>query len=512
MDYFYDGQLRRYITQFMRIFIGFKWETIDKEQKVVPVQYGDMSRQVAALLRENSENKIIDVPKMSCYITGLEMDKKRLSDSSFVSKVNIRERRWNEVIGEDSVPTGARNYQNVQGGNYTVERLMPTPFILKMKMDLWTSNTDQKLQLMEQMLVLFNPSLEIQSTDNYLDWTSLTVVDLTNIEYSSKSIPQGVDTQLDICTMTFELPIWISPPAKVKKLGIVKSIINNVFTEQGDVLSIEDLAFNNSGNLYGAEGRGETGVFGLSSYNFAVTLLKTENTVGQDYEVTINDPTDTIIPLISQSKTPDPNNPQAPVTWQAIIEALGGFKPGSRIAFKQPGGELVGTFAINPLNPGILSVTFDIDTLPQNSSFDIIGLYRGIDGAGEIYESPGFDTNTAKQYIDFIIDPLTFNPVVKFEGNIPYNTRLLILEDIGNVNNTEPASAWGNLVASADSIIAWDGTQWVVVFDPNANIEIVPIVQNMKTLIKYRFLPNNGWVKAFEGVYESGTWTLLLED
>ena len=53
---------------------------------------------------------------------------------------------------------------------------MPTPYTLSMKADIWTSNTDQKLQLLEQILVLFNPALEIQTTDNYIDWTSLSVV------------------------------------------------------------------------------------------------------------------------------------------------------------------------------------------------------------------------------------------------------------------------------------------------------------------------------------------------
>ena len=42
---------------------------------------------------------------------------------------------------------------------------MPVPYLLNMQVDVWTSNTDQKLQLMEQILVLFNPALEIQHND-----------------------------------------------------------------------------------------------------------------------------------------------------------------------------------------------------------------------------------------------------------------------------------------------------------------------------------------------------------
>ena len=42
-----------------------------------------------------------------------------------------------------------------------------------------------KLQILEQILVLFNPSLEVQTTDNYIDWTSLTHVMLESVNWSS---------------------------------------------------------------------------------------------------------------------------------------------------------------------------------------------------------------------------------------------------------------------------------------------------------------------------------------
>ena len=224
MDYFYDGQIRRYVTQFMRVFIGFQWKAGDGSLSTVPVMYGDMTRQVASLIKDNSENKMMNVPRIACYITGLELATDRLSDPTFVSKVHIRERRYTDA-------NGTREYQNVQGGNYTVERLMPTPYKLTMKADIWTSNTDQKLQLLEQISVLFTPSLELQTTDNYIDWTSLSTMYLTSSTFSSRTIPAGAETEIDICSLEFEMPVWISPPAKVKKLGIVQNVISNVFME-----------------------------------------------------------------------------------------------------------------------------------------------------------------------------------------------------------------------------------------------------------------------------------------
>jgi len=144
MEFFYDGQIRRYVTQFMRIFIGFKYQAGDGTLTSVPVMYGDMTRQVAAIIRENSENKLPSVPKIACYITGLELDRSRLADATFVSKINVDERDYSRPGDVDYA--GSREYRNRKGNGYTVERLMPTPFILKMKADIWTSNTDQKLQ------------------------------------------------------------------------------------------------------------------------------------------------------------------------------------------------------------------------------------------------------------------------------------------------------------------------------------------------------------------------------
>ena len=60
---------------------------------------------------------------------------------------------------------------------------------------------------MEQILTLFNPSLEIQTTDNYIDWTSLSVVNMEGITFSSRSIPVGVDSDIHVANMTFTTPI-----------------------------------------------------------------------------------------------------------------------------------------------------------------------------------------------------------------------------------------------------------------------------------------------------------------
>ena len=499
MDFFYDGQIRRYVTQFMRVFIGFKWQAGDGSQKSIPVLYGDMTRQVAAIIKDNSENKMSTVPRIACYITGLEMDTTRLTDATFISKVNIRERRYDNTGGQIE-------YQNVGGGGYTVERLMPTPFKLKMKADLWTSNTDQKLQLLEQILVLFNPSLELQTTDNYIDWTSLSVLDLTSVNFSSRTIPQGTDSEIDICSMEFTMPIYITPPAKVKKLGVVKSIIANVFTDSGDIIDLENLIYN-----------GDRGDSQYTTSKYRVLMFKANNGQPYDYELTLVNPDQAVLNLGLADKETK-NGEQ--VDWTRILEAEGGYIENvSQIYFKQPNGyEMIGTIAVHPVDPTILMVSFAADPgiIPTNT------LIAGQDTRGTV---------------DAIIDPYKYNPreVYGSFAGIPVGLRFLMLDDVNNstnvggwiTNGQNPADgssgdvydgpdAWKNNkptdpdpVIKANSIIEWNGTEWKTIWVPSSGANPT-YIQNLRTGIQYRW-DGEQWLKSFEGEYAPGYWGFILD-
>jgi hypothetical protein len=153
--YFYDGQLRRFLVQFIRIVSNFEVE-FGKDRdgtrtlQRVPVYYGDASRQAQVILKGNSENTLNAVPAMAAYISGLTYEQSRMQEPNFVSKMNLRMREYDATTGL---------YSGNQGDSYTIERLMPVPYKLTMKLDIWTSNTEQKMQLIEQIAVLFNPSL-----------------------------------------------------------------------------------------------------------------------------------------------------------------------------------------------------------------------------------------------------------------------------------------------------------------------------------------------------------------
>ncbi len=468
MQHFYDGQVRRYITQMMRILANFPVQDGKGVQKDVPVTYGDLSRQVANIIRENSENKLPSAPRIAVYLTGLELDKDRLTDATYTRKTNIREREYDENAGE---------YLNTQGKNYTIERLIPTPYMMRINADIWTSNTDQKLQILEQILVLFNPSLEMQTTDNFVDWTSITVVNLENVQWSNRSVPVGVDSEIDISTLTFSVPIYISPPTKVRKMGVITNIITSMFDET-------------LGNI-------ESGISApiLNAYDDVPQAGITENKFGRKAQSDIalemaNVNYNTYGAYVNQNTAQlFSNGTVGTKNWREVFEALPGTYAAdvSRICFtsQDNASTITGTFTLSPFDETIILINWDTDSFPSDTVI------------------------AGRTSIDYIIDPTNYNPSsIKTSG-----VRLLLLDNVGDANATESPVAWQNTdtsatVASANDIIEWDGSRWNIVFDASAATEIT-YTTNLNTSIQYRF-NNNEWLLSIDGDYPVGTWRVEL--
>lgn len=456
-SYFYSGQTRRFLQQFIRMLSNFqvamgKDEAGHQILMQVPIYYGDSSRQVATILRNNSENATASVPAMSVYISGMRYDQRRMQEPFFVSKMNLRYREVNE----------AGEYTSSVGDSVTVERLMPVPYNLTIKVDIWTSNVEQKLQLLEQIAVLFNPSLEIQSTDNYVDWTSLTYITLTDTSFSSRSVPVGTEDPLDIATLTFELPVWYSAPAKVKSMGVIKKIITSVW----DANSTID-------HDMGAFDIGASTLLSRQSYtifNYTVlylgNTLKLLNTSGQEgYQ-----PVDAVVA--------DPAN------WARSIQNYGILTNGiSQVRLEQGEVTIVGTVAYHPTDTSLLLFTPIVDTLPANN----------LDPVDAIIDPD-----------NVTVDSALLNPTA--------GTRYLILNSIGHIGDTDGPELWNrlghpNLIANANDIISYTGTHWVVDFDSRSTTS-VKYLTNLRTNTQYKW-KDQQWTKAVEGRYGAGAWSFV---
>jgi|TARA_B100001996_G_scaffold17245_2_gene14216 hypothetical protein len=484
MLHFYDGQIRRYITQIIRLLSNFSY--VDGKGKFVkvPVMYGDITRQVGHIIRDNSENKIPSAPRIGVYVAGMEMDRTRTADPSYTGKVHIRERAFD---------TAGNEYLNEQGKNYTVERMMPTPYNLTVTADIWTTNTEQKLQILEQILMLFNPSLEIQTTDNYVDWTSLSVVNLENINFSSRSIPVGTESDIDVATLGFSTPIYISPPAKVKKLGVITNVVMSIFDESKGTINLQDSmpelqAYDDTNaNLAKGSDTSTAGKSGSGKSSKSTASLTVSTASGYDAIVMGN--------VVQLGK----NGIAGEINWREVLESEPGMYRASlsKIYLERAGftTSVVGTFALNTLDETQLIVNWDEDTIPTNTV--LVGPLA------------------TKGTIDYIIDPTKTNPT-NIRGN---GIRILLLGDIGSTENTDGADAWkgskGDFIAKENDIVEWDGNDWNIVFDASGNsgqdstVPEVTYTTNLNTGIQYKW-DGTEWTLTFEGEYRKGTWRLAL--
>lgn len=456
-DFFYDNQIRRFLIQFAKIFSN--WQVTKGKDPAgneilvrVPIMYGDQSRQASTVIANNSASNLPSAPLITYYISGLEYNQKWTQDPTYVDNISVRQRSYNNET---------QSYEETQGQAFTIERLMPVPYTLRITVDFWTTNYNQKLQLIEQLGTLFNPALEIQSTDNFIDWTSLSVVFQDGLTFSSRSIPVGTGNPIDIMTWKFYMPIWISTAAKLKKFGVVEKIIASIFSGKA-LTDIQD-----DDLLLGTRQK-------ITPYGYKILLIG--NTLQILPQAIAFNPGNNNLEL--------PPNPDTDIYWSSVLNVYGTVKPGiSQIWLQNPymNTDIVGTIVPNPNDDRLLIYNIDPDTLPQNTL----------------------------DPVDGVINPQLTGPNAGLPG--PVNgRRYLLVDNIGATGDS--TNAWGSVVANANDIIEYNsGTgQWFVSFDSTtATPTTLEYVTNLTTNVQYRFVDDT-WMKSYEGWYEAGDYSIVI--
>ena len=151
-SYFYDGQFRNLLSQMTRVFSGFKYKTGinhtgTRELLPIPCKVGNVSRIVGAINRANSENVALTAPFISVWISNISVARNRTINPTHESQIAVTERKFDYTAGK---------YTNQAGNSYMVERLAPVPYDVTIQVDIWSTNEDMKLQILEQILLLFN--------------------------------------------------------------------------------------------------------------------------------------------------------------------------------------------------------------------------------------------------------------------------------------------------------------------------------------------------------------------
>ena len=146
--------------------------------------------------------------------------------------------------------------------------------------------------------------------------------------------------------MTFSMPIWLSPPVKVSKLGVVQKIIMSIYDDDGgmakglidgDLISRSYVTPNNYGLLVSGNQLRLLGTTGISA-----------KSGGDGYYSGANDPG-----LADPFETFGP-----PLNWKLLLDQYGKVTNGtSQIRLTQPNGnEIVGTIATTTLDLSLIHI------------------------------------------------------------------------------------------------------------------------------------------------------------
>lgn len=464
MDFFYDGQVRRYLLQFMRIFSDIKVRngpdanglyTIQR----VPILYGDPSWLVAQLIKGGSENTMLPSPMFSAWIESIKHQPKRRQDTQYVGKVSTVEREFDSLT---------QTYGPGPGVRQDVERYMPVPIDIMFKLDVWTTNVTTKLQLMEQIMTIFNPSIQLQQNSNLLDWTSIFEVWLEDFTWTNRSIPQGGTEDRDVMSFKFKVEAWINPPAKLKRSGLIAEIVTQVY----NIADVEDLR-NRIDKEYDP----------FKCYGgIPIQIVTTEG----NYKISVaNAGAVDHITLLNEFGQVDPL-----LNWESLIQKYGQITPNiTKIRLKLDPDldvtdtDIIGGIAQDPMNQNVLIFTPDLDTLPATTMLPITNI---IDPT-EIWPGNGLPLATAGQrYL------LTSANSAGEEPAIPLNV---------------PTSPWGQfIVAYPNDIIEYNGINWVVSFDSRNSSGLNYVVNNANAS-QYRF-DGVDWTYTYYGIYGPGYWRI----
>jgi hypothetical protein len=430
------------------------------EIKRVPIMYGDPSSMVAQIIKGVSENTLMPSPMFSAYIEAINMDPTRRQDSQFVGKVSTMERAVDPITGQ---------YTNQPGIRYDVERYMPVPYEMILKLDCWTTNTTTKFQIREQIDSIFNPSIQLQQNNNLLDWTSIFEVWMDNTTWTNRSVPQGGEIERDVMSWRFKVPVWINPPAKVKRSTLVAEIVTNVFSD------VEIVGLEESMN-------GNYDAFRTSISSIPTQIITTEGNYkirvernnGQD-EITLINADGSILPELS---------------WQTLIAAYG------------------------QISTNITKIRLKIDPNIDISYSDVIGdITQDLDRKNVLIFTPDVDSLPATTILPIsdIIDPVEVMPGDGLPAAVAGQRYLITSANAATNDLAIPpgvsTSPWGSgLIVYPNDIIEYNGIKWVVIFDSRNSTGTQYLVNNT-TGVQYMF-KDNVWSYTYYGEYGPGKWRI----
>jgi len=224
--FYYDAQIKRYLVQVSYVFSGLnvmvgKSDTRDERLIPVPIHYGSRDRVVQHIIGSNTQNKPLRLPVLAAYMSSLD-----IAPELYKGKMTQRSQTY--------LPRGGVVPDDLK----VVRQYMPIPFRMSIDVSMYCSNQEQQFQILEQILMLFDPTLQIQTSDQPFDWTKITTIKLEDIRFE-ENYPPSIERRIIQTTLSFSLPIYIAPPSTLKA-NVVNKVLYRISTMDNSD-NIEDI-------------------------------------------------------------------------------------------------------------------------------------------------------------------------------------------------------------------------------------------------------------------------------
>lgn len=225
MKYIYDAQIRRLLLHITRIFTQFsvKYSTDENGNityRRVPAKYAGTDTLVQSIITNNSENFLLALPFIAISISNIDYDRSRVGTTGVYKTDRFSTREWDNEKQE---------YTHKEGNRYEVQRYQGFPINIEINAYVFTTNLTQKLEIFEQLCLIFNPSMDFQTSTAPIDMFRLNCLELIRIKFSDRGFPfNPAEQTFDTMTLTFKAQCYVSPPARLDIERVIHSIITNI--------------------------------------------------------------------------------------------------------------------------------------------------------------------------------------------------------------------------------------------------------------------------------------------
>lgn len=225
-NYNYDNQIKHYILQVMAIFASMEIQHDDGEMQRVHIRYANADRTAESILAGNTQNALLPLPMFTVTMSDIELAPDRKKGTGTIRR-NLR--------AEPGALASEVEF---------VEQKQPMPYNFVFDVTFMASNLQHDFQIVEQILTLFDPILQIQTSDSRYDPAAITTITLNNVDDQTETII-GTERRIIKRNYNFTVAGWLSSPA-IRVKNLIERIQVNLYSVTNNIEEINLELFENA--------------------------------------------------------------------------------------------------------------------------------------------------------------------------------------------------------------------------------------------------------------------------